>query len=116
MFRALNQLVFILLGGLLVWVGLTNHFFFNPRKPAWLLMGAVLLTWGAGSLWRSSRIPVRSWRFVMQIRGASLGLLGALMVSMAWLGLRWTGAALAVAGVVLIVRGVVSAALFLGTA
>ncbi len=116
MFRMLNELVFILLGGLLVWLGLTNHFFFDPRKPAWLLMGAVLLTWGTGSYWRSSRIPVRTWRLVMRIRGATLGLLGALMLSMAWLEFRWTGAALAAAGIILILRGVASAALFLGTA
>jgi hypothetical protein len=112
LFRMLNQLVFVLLGGLLVWLGLTNRFFFDPRKSAWLLMGAVLLTWGVGSCWRASRIPIRTWRIVMQIRGASLGALGALMLSMAWLEFRWTGAALTAAGIILIVRGVVSAALF----
>ena len=38
-------IIFALLGGFLVWVGLSGMFIFNPRKPAWQGLGAVLAYW-----------------------------------------------------------------------
>lgn len=117
LFRMMNELIFVLLGGLLVWLGLTYHIFLNPRRPAWLLLGGLLIIWGARTWMRASRarIVVAAQRAAARIRGASLILVGALMISLAWLEFRWTGAALAAAGGVLIVRGLASAALALRT-
>ncbi len=40
LFRMMTEFIFILLGGFLVWLGLSNRFLdpanFNPRSPAWL--------------------------------------------------------------------------------
>jgi hypothetical protein len=116
MFRMLNELIFVLLGGLMMWIGLAYHFFFDPRRPAWILLGALLIIWGARGCWRASRIAVASLRAIARIRGVSLILVGAVMISLAWIEFRWTGAALAVAGGILIVRGLASAALALRTA
>jgi hypothetical protein len=115
LFRTLNELIFVLLGGLMVWVGLAYHFFFDPRRPAWLLLGALLIIWGARAWRRAPRIAVAALRAIARIRGGSLILVGALMISLAWLPFRWTGAALATAGGILIVRGLASAALALRT-
>jgi hypothetical protein len=115
MFRMLNELIFVLLGGLMVWIGFAYHFFFDPRRPAWLLLGAVLIIWGTRAWWRASRIAVAAQRAIARLRGASLILIGALMISLAWLEFRWTGMALPVVGGILIVRGLASAALALRT-
>jgi hypothetical protein len=116
MFRMLNELIFVLLGGLMVWLGLSYHFFFDPRRPGWVLLGALLILWGARTWWRASRIAVPTLRAIARIRGGSLILVGALMTSLLWLEFRWTGAALATAGGILIARGLASAALSLRTA
>jgi multisubunit Na+/H+ antiporter MnhG subunit len=116
MFRMLNELIFVLLGGLMVWIGVTYHFFFDPRRPGWILLGALLIIWGARGWWRAPRVAVASLRAIARIRGASLILVGAVMISLDWLEFRWTGAALAVVGGILIVRGLASAALALRTA
>jgi hypothetical protein len=111
----LNELIFVLLGGLLLWLGLAYHFFFDPRRPAWIVVGALLVIWGVGNCWRASSTVGPSLRAIARIRGVSLILVGALMISLVWLELRWTGAALAAVGGILIVRGLASAALSLRT-
>lgn len=115
LFRMLNELVFVLLGGFLMWLGLTYHFFFNPRRPAWLLLGALLIIWGARTWMRGVHIAIAAQRAVARIRGASLVLIGTLMISLVWIEFRWTGAALAAVGGILLVRGLSSAALSLRT-
>ena len=72
MFRMLNELIFVLLGGLMVWIGLAYHFFFDPRRPGWILLGALLILWGGRGWWRAPRIAVASLRAIARIRGASL--------------------------------------------
>jgi hypothetical protein len=116
LFRMLNELIFVLLGGLMVWIGLAYHFFFDARRPAWLLVGALLVVWGTRTWWRAPRIAAVSPRAIARIRGGSLILVGALMISLAWLPFFWTGAALATAGGILIARGLASAVLALRTA
>lgn len=115
MFRMLNELIFVLLGGLMVWIGLAYHFFFDPRRPGWILLGALLILWGGRGWWRAPRIAVASLRAIARIRGAALILVGAVMISLEWLEFRWTGVALAVVGGILIARGLASAALALRT-
>jgi hypothetical protein len=115
MFRMLNELIFVLLGGLMVWIGVAYHFLFDPRRPGWILLGALLIIWGARGWWRASRIAVAAQRAIARIRGASLVLVGVLMISLIWIEFRWTGTALALAGGILIVRGLASATLALRT-
>ena len=56
MFRMLNELIFVLLGGLMVWIGLAYHFFFDPRRPGWIMLGALLILWGGRGWWRAPSI------------------------------------------------------------
>ena len=113
LFRMLNELIFVLLGGLLVWLGLANRIFVDPRRPAWLVLAAVLIIWGVRAWMKASLIAVRGLRAVARIRGASLALVGVLMISLVWLDFRWAGVALAVAGAILIARGLADALLAL---
>ena len=113
LFRMLNELIFVLLGGLLMWLGLANRIFVDPRRPAWLVLAAVLIIWGVRAWMKTSLIAVRGLRAVARIRGASLALVGVLMISLVWLDFRWAGVALAVAGAILIARGLAAAVLAL---
>ena len=113
LFRMLNELIFVLLGGLLMWLGLANRVFVDPRRPAWLVLAAVLIVWGVRAWMKASLIAVRGLRAVARIRGASLALVGVLMISLVWLDFRWAGVALASAGAILIVRGLADAVLAL---
>ncbi len=108
LFRLLNELIFVLLGALLIWVAATGRYFFNPRAPAWIALGAFLVYWGLRAWWRSGR---KSPRREAAVRGSSLALVGGMMLGIAWLPFGWSALLLGAAGGILAVRGLVSAAL-----
>lgn len=111
LFRLMNEVVFILVGALLLWVGVTGRYMFDPRRPDWLLVSGVLVLWGLGTWWRGRKTVTRVWRAVGKIGGASLIVAGFLMLSLAWAPFHWVGWLLAAAGCVFVLRGVVTAAL-----
>jgi hypothetical protein len=119
MFRMLTEFLFILLGGVLVWLGLNNRFLnpqsFNPRSPAWLGLGAALIYWGIRSIVKTSRAARTAGRTVVQVGGASLVLVGLMMLALVVLEFRWVGIVLAAAGGVLALRGFLAAVLSLRT-
>jgi len=103
----------MLAGALLLFVGLTGRFMagFNARGPSWLLFAAILIFWGLRALRRSRLVAVRKLRLAAQLGGVSLMLVGAIMLSLAWVQLGMVGPLLAVAGAVFVVRGLVTAAI-----
>ena len=114
LFRLFNEVVFVLVGALLLWVGITSrYFFFDRRQPSWLILSGVLTAWGLVTWWRAERMPVRVWRTTARIGGASLLIAGLLMMSLAWAPFHWVGWLLAAAGGVFLLRGVISVALVL---
>ena len=119
MFRMMTEFIFILLGGFLVWLGLSNRFLnppnFDPRSPAWLGLGAILIYWGARAWMKTSRAARTSERAVARVGGASLILVGLAMLALVFLAFRWVGLVLAAAGAVLAFRGFVAAVLSLRT-
>ena len=67
LFRLLNEMVFLLVGALLVWVGLfggQHLHFFNPRQPSWLILTGVLMLWGLRTWRKAPRIPAGGERAV----------------------------------------------------
>jgi hypothetical protein len=46
------ELIFLLLGGLLVWLGLTRHIFFDRSSLAWTILSAALILWGLRALYK----------------------------------------------------------------
>ena len=103
--RTTNELIFVMLGGLLIWVGLSNRFMFDPRKPAWLGLGVVLVYWGSRAWIKTQRAARTPDRMAARIGGASLALVGLMMLSLVLVELRWAGTMLALTGGVLVLRG-----------
>jgi len=115
LFRMMTEFIFILLGGFLMWLGLSDRFMFNPRSPAWLGLGAVLIYWGARAWTKTSRAARTPDRTVERIGGTSLILVGIMMLGLGVLEFRLVGVALAVTGGILAVRGLAAAVLSLRT-
>lgn len=111
LFRLVNEVVFVLLGLLLVWLVLSGRYFFNRRAPNWIALGAFLVYWGLRVWRRAGRDAARGECAAGTVRGASLLLVGATMLGVAWLPFRWVAPLLAAAGGILVVRGLVSAVL-----
>jgi hypothetical protein len=106
----LVEFVFLLLGALVVWLGVTRHINFVPGGTAWLVISVALLVWGLIAFAKPG-VPRARWQ--KWIRGSSLLLLGILMLSMMRVPFMWVGNLLALAGVVLIVRGLAGMLLIL---
>ncbi len=108
--RITIEIIFVLLGGLVVWLGLSEHILFDRRKPGWLLLGAVLIVWGIRALYK----PGQWWsRNEQWTRGLSLSLLGVVMLGISRVPFPWVGRLLAFAGVLLMLRGLIGAVLIL---
>lgn len=108
MLRLLIECIFVLLGGLIVWLGVTGHIFFDRRRPAWLFLSIAVLVWGARSLYRPGK---QSSRLAESIRGASLLLLGIVLAAISRVPFAWVGPLLAAGGVLLLLRGLAGSVL-----
>jgi hypothetical protein len=111
--RLVIEFVFILLGALLLWVGLSGHFLFgrfDRRSVLWIALGFVVLYAGVRALARAGRSAMATQD---RIRGASFGLLGLMMLGVAGLPFGYVQPLLGAAGVVLILRGLASAVMVL---
>ena len=115
LFRMMTEMIFVLLGGILAWVGLSSRFIFDPRKPTWLGLGAVLVYWGARAWMKTQRVARTAERTVVRVGAASLAIVGLMMLGVAFVQFRWVGTVLAMAGGILVLRGLVSAVLSLRT-
>jgi len=116
LFRMLIEFIFILLGGFLVWLGLGGRLEpgnFNPRGPAWLGLGAALIYWGARSWAKTARAARTSDRAAAQVGGASLVMVGFMMLSLVFVEFRRVGIIFAAAGTILALRGILAAVLSL---
>jgi hypothetical protein len=108
--RITIELIFVLLGGLVVWLGLTGHILFDRRKPGWLVLSVAVILWGVRALYK----PGQWWSRAEQwTRGLSLTLLGLVMLAISRVPFPWVGPLLAFAGFVLIIRGLIGSALIL---
>jgi hypothetical protein len=107
----MTEMVFMLAGTLLLFVGLTSRYLFDARRPSWLVLAVILFFWGARSWRRARLIAVRNLRWAAQLGGVSLMLVGIIMLSLAWVQLGLVGPLLATAGAVFVARGLVTAAI-----
>ncbi|MFI5056605.1 MAG: hypothetical protein ACHQLQ_00320 [Candidatus Acidiferrales bacterium] len=106
--RLIIEIIFVLLGALVVWLGVTGHIFFDRRKISWLAVSAALILWGLRTLYK----PNKWWtRWENWTRGLSLTLLGLVMVAISRAQFAWVGPLLAAGGVLLMLRGIIGFAL-----
>ena len=108
--RIAIEIIFVLLGALVLWLGVSGYILFDRRKPGWLLLSAAIVIWGLRALYK----PGQWWsRWEHWTRGITLTLLGVVMLAMSRVPFLWVGRLLAVAGVLLMIRGLLGAVLIL---
>ncbi len=102
------EVIFVLLGGMVIWLGLTGHIFFDRRSIGWLLLSIALIVWGARALYQ----PSKNWaRWENYTRGLSLLLLGLVTLAISRVPFAWVGRLLAMGGVLLLLRGLAGSVL-----
>jgi hypothetical protein len=109
LFPLLNELVFALLGVLLVFITLLRRFSLPRHSIAWIGLGVILLYWGLRIWIRSTRTQPR---LPSEIRAASLALVGAIVLGIAILPYSFAAPLLAAAGGILVLRGLASMVIF----
>jgi hypothetical protein len=110
LFRVLNEFIFVLLGGMLIWIAVTGRYLFDPRGMKWYLLSGLAIVFGLMSLLaRSGELS----RVAAYVRGGSLILVGLVMFSMAWAPYWLVVWLLIAAGLVLVFRGVIGAVMTL---
>jgi len=104
------EFVFVLLGGLVIWLGMQGRINFNRHSVLWLAFSLGVIAWGALALAR----PGQWWmRWQKWNRAGSLLLLGLIMLAMSRVPFALVGKLLALCGVVLILRGLLGSILIL---
>ena len=109
LFRLINEIVLFLLGALLMLLAVSHRFRPSSNPTTWILLGLLLIYWSAraGMRWA----PV-STRWHERLRAGSFAAAGVAILSIAWLPSRLAPLALGVAGGVMALRGLLSAAGF----
>jgi len=111
LFRIVNEMLFVVIGGMLLWVSLAGRYLFDPRQRSWLILAAVLIVWGIYTWLHARRVAAPRTRLGMRIGGGSVSLVGLIMASLAWAPFAWAGLLLGAAGGVFVLRGLVTAAI-----
>jgi len=106
--RVFIELIFVLLGLLVIWLGLERRIYVDRHSAAWLILSVALIVWGLRALYS----PGQWWlRWQNWTRGLSLGLLGILMLAMSRVPFLWVSPMLAACGGLLVLRGMIAALL-----
>src|SRR6202171_1269496 len=106
--RFMIELIFVLLGFLVIWLGLARRIYVDRASSAGVILSVALILWGLRALYK----PGQWWlRWQNWTRGLSLSLLGVLMLVISRVPFAWVGPMLAAGGVVLALRGIVGSAL-----
>lgn len=108
--QLLVEFVFLLLGTLVAWLGLSGRIYFDRRSIPWLVISVGIAIWGLMALAKRGQFWARwqKWN-----RGVSLLLLGVIMLIITRVPFPWVGRLLALAGMVLLVRGALGCLLIL---
>lgn len=107
----LSEIVMLVLGLLLLLLALSGRYAAPTSARMWLLLGAALATWGGRTLLPRGRRAGSDGQLMRWVRGGSLVLAGALMITMAWAPQSRTQTLLAVVGGIVAARGLAGAAL-----
>src|SRR5258708_12559025 len=93
------ELIFVLLGSIVVWLGLARRIYVDRHSIAWLILSVALILWGLRALYK----PGQWWlRWQNWTRGLSLALLGILMLVISRVPFLWVGPILAARAALLV--------------
>ena len=109
LFRLINELIIMLLGALLILVAVTRGVALPVRPSALIVLGVLLIYWGIRARLRRDAGDASLSR---NIRSGSLLLTGVLVAAIPLLPLKHSAALLALAGGILVVRGLIEAVVF----
>ena len=108
--QLLTEFVFLLLGALVMWLAARGRIYFDRHGSGWLILSVGLIAWGLLALAK----PGQFWaRWQKWTRGGSLVLLGVVMLALSRVPFDWVVKLLAVAGLILLVRGILGSLLIL---
>ena len=103
--RVFIELIFVLLGLLVIWLVLGRRIYVDRHSTSWLILSVALIVWGLRALYS----PGQWWlRWQNWTRGLSLALLGALMLVISRVPFLWVGPMLAAGGSLLVLRGMIA--------
>jgi hypothetical protein len=106
LFRLLNELTVFLLGGLLLLLSISGRLHVPRGSAALLLLGALLIYWGARIGMRPSPVAMRIYD---RLRAISFVAAGLVILNTVIIPYRYNAAALGVAGGILALRGLAAA-------
>ena len=108
LFRLLNEFIMLLLGAMLILLSASNRIGLPSRPALWYALGAALVIWGL----RTGMRPVsKAANEHAAIRGGSLILVGLIILGVPLVSLRYEAVLLALAGGVLVLRGLLGSVL-----
>jgi hypothetical protein len=108
--QLLMEFVFLLLGALVIWLAANSRIYFDRHGVSWLVLSVALIAWGLLALAK----PRQFWaKWQKWNRGGSLVLLGVVMLAISRVPFDWVVKLLAVAGVILVARGILGSLLIL---
>lgn len=108
LFRLLSEFIVLLLGGMMILIALTRTIGLPAYPEALVILGVVLIYWGVRASMRPAP-PAERWP--ARIRSGSLVLVGLLVMGIRLFPLQYAAVLLTVAGGVLVLRGIIGAAL-----
>ncbi len=102
------ELIFVLLGGLVVWLGLSRRIYVDRHSIAWLIRSAALILWGLRVLYK----PGQWWTRWQRIgRAGFRWRCSASTLAISHVPFNWVGPLLAAGGALLTLRGIIGSAL-----
>jgi hypothetical protein len=108
LFRLLSEFIVLLLGALLILLALTRPVGLPGRPFSMVILGVGLIYWGARAI---ARPGAKADRLQSRIRAGSLIVVGLLVLAIRYLPPRSAELLLALAGGVLVIRGLVGGVL-----
>ena len=105
--QLLMEIVFLLLGALVIWLAANGRIYFDRHGVSWLVLSVALIAWGLLALAKPGQFWAK-WN-----RGGSLVLLGVVMLAISRVPFDWAVRLLAAAGVILVARGILGSLLIL---
>lgn len=108
LFRLLNEFIVLLLGALLVLLAATRRMALPEHPGVLIVLGFVFVFWAARA-W--ARPAPGEGQLLTAVRAGSLGVVGILLIAIPLLALKRANMLIEVAGIVLVVRGLICAGL-----